>query len=580
MSLKGKFHLNIALRLSLLFFSVFIFAIGLIYLYLVPQLQNQLTSQKLEDLRNYANLYSSSFLTAYNQGASDAYLGVLTQQYSERADARIMLLDASGTLVTDSLKGQAFDIADYPVVNQAINTRQVTDAVNTINDRQVGMAAVPLFRGNSIVRVVVVTSSLDDVETAVALVQRQLSIAAAGALALALAVIYLVSRFLAKRVRRIESGAKQIAEGDFAAKVPVVSQDELGQLAMTFNEMGMKLGRAFEQLDVEKRRAKLLLDDLDEGVIGVDGSGNIIFANPAAEALLEREIKPPQPLADRVPDEILSLWASMSKENRFREDTFMVTEEKALQIHTSMLSDQNELSSLMVLRDVSQEVKLDRSRRDFIANASHELRTPIFSLSGFLELLQDEEIDEHTKEEFIATMKEQVDRLSGLARNLLDLSQMDSGAVAIQPAPVPLKEVVEEVAGEFADPLAGASRILTDAVPDNLVARGDRNRSVQLMRILLDNALKYSPEDSPVEVAGNGNGSNVSLTVTDNGPGIAEEELPRVFERFYRGKGAGRVRGTGLGLPIARELVKLMDGEINVTSSDRGTAITVTLPKA
>jgi signal transduction histidine kinase len=578
-STSDKIHIGIAFKLSLVFFSVFLLAVGIIYAYVVPQLQSRLTDQKLGNMKSYATLYSESFLTAYSQGASPVYLDLLTQQYAERADARILLMDVSGNLISDSLKGQAFNADDYPVAQRAVEMRSPEVDVHTIEDRNYGMAAVPLGSGNTVVQVVVVSSAMDDVESAVQLVQRQLTIAAAVALLIALAVIYTVSHFFTRRIKRIDAGARRIARGDFDTKVPVAAKDELGELAASFNEMGARLGSAFRQIDMEQQRARLLLDDLSEGVVGMDAEGNIIVANPAAKALLGVELEPPAPLKGNVPEEIYSLWRSMSQDCPAREDTFVLPGERALMVHVSSLRDQAELATLMVLRDVSQEVKLEQARRDFIANASHEFKTPIFSLSGFLEILEDEEVDENTRAEFMATMREQVDRLAALARNLLDLSQMDSGVVSVETAPFRLREVVESVAREFeAIPGAGRARIETEGLPPELVARGDRERTAQLLRILMDNAIKYSPAGSTVSVDGVRDGGSVSFTVTDQGPGIPRRELPRVFERFYRGKSAGRVRGTGLGLSIARELARLMDGDIRVSSSGEGTAITVTLP--
>ncbi len=579
MSPREKIRIGIAFKLSLVFFSVFLLAVGIIYLYVVPQLQSKLTDQKLENMRSYATIYADSFLTAYSQGASAVYLDLLTQQYAQRADARILLMDVSGNLISDSLKGQSYDANDYPVARSAIEKRAPDDGVHTIDDRNYAMSAVPLGTGNTVVQVVVVSSAMDDVESAVTLVKRQLTIAAVIALLMVLIVTFMVSHFFTRRIKRIEAGAGMIARGDFEAQVPVAAHDELGELAAAFNEMGGKLGSAFRQIDEEKKRAQLLLDDLDEGVLGIDDDGSIVVANPAASRLLDHEINPPEALSDCVPGEIFSLWQTMGAEHPRREDTFLLPGEKALMVHCAFLGGQKQFSSLLVLRDVSQEVKLERSRRDFIANASHELKTPIFSLSGFLELLQDEDVDDATKDEFIATMREQVDRLAALARNLLDLSIMDSGVLDIQSAPVPLKEVVEAVAGEFKMlPTAPEVRIVTDRLPDDLVARGDRQRTAQLVRILLDNAIKYSPDGEPVEVAGSRNGGSIKLTVSDHGPGIPPDELPRVFERFYRGRGAGRVRGTGLGLSIARELALLMQGDIRIDSSGEGTAITITLP--
>lgn len=580
MSPSSKIRSSIAIRLSLVFSLVFVAMLVLIYLSVVPQLENNLTEQKQTELGNYATFFSESFLAAQNQGASPVYLDLLTQQYAERADARILFMDGAGNLLADSLKGQAFKPADYTIAKRAIAARApLTEVVNLSDGRKYAMAAVPVGSGNRVVGVIVVSQSMSAVESAVSLVKRLMAVAAVLALLLALVATYLVSNFIARRVRRIEAGAMQIAKGDFATRVPVTSQDELGQLANAFNDMGDKLGAAFKQIDVEKRRAKLLLDDLSEGVIGIDTSGNVIVANPAAEKLLGLQIEPPVQLKECVPAEIFDLWSSMSADRPQREDTFMLSGEQALQVRTSFLSDQAELSSLLVLRDVSQEVKLERSRRDFIANASHELKTPLFSLSGFLEILQDEEVDEKTKKEFVATMREQVDRLAGLARDLLDLSRMDSGAVSVHAHRVKLKEVIDSVVREFAAPsVSSKSRINTGEIPDDLVACCDRDRTAQLVRILLDNALKYSPPKTTVKIFGSRNGETVSFTVADSGPGIPQEELPRIFERFYRGRGAGRVRGTGLGLSIAQELARLMNGSITVESTKGGAAFTVTLP--
>ena len=565
--------------MSLIFFSLFILAIGIIFLVVVPQLETRLTDQKRRDLENYAVVYSENFASYISQGASPVYLDLLAQQYAEQADADIVLTNVSGKLMADSLKGEEVDLSDYRVANVAlVDNRPATDVIS-IDGRDYAVAASPLVTGNMLTGVIIVSSSTEDVEATVSMVQELMLRSAAGALILALITIYAVSLFLARRIRKIESGARRIARGDFDTRIGEVSRDEFGQLALAFDEMGDRLGEAFERIDVEKRRAQLLLDDLGEGVLGIDDRGDIIVANPASEELLGRKIVPPVPLAEVVPEEVQELWQSMDMAHSVRHDTFFLPDEKALQARSSFLSDQGELSSLIVLRDVSQEMKLEQSRRDFIANASHELKTPLFSISGFLELLQDEEVDEETKQEFVVTMREQVDRLARLARNLLDLSQLDSGSMNVVSTRVSLREVVETVAGEFASPFVkvGAS-IDTSGLPGELVAICDRERTAQLVRILLDNALKYSPGDGSVEVTGSSNGGTVSFSVTDYGPGIPLEELPRIFERFYRGKSAGRTRGTGLGLSIASELVRLMDGTIDVESDSGGTTFKVTLP--
>jgi signal transduction histidine kinase len=220
--------------------------------------------------------------------------------------------------------------------------------------------------------------------------------------------------------------------------------------------------------------------------------------------------------------------------------------------------------------------QVDVARKEFIATASHELRTPIFSLGGFVELLQDEDLDEETRREFLETMGEQVERLQKLSVDLLDLSRLDAGSVELHTEPVDLAELTRSVAGEFHPRLAEHGTELVLDVPDEgPSASCDRERVAQIMRILLDNALRHTPEGTDVTVSATRYNGAAELTVADTGPGLPAGARAKVFERFFTGDAA---RGAGLGLAIARELAERMDGRL-VLSTERGsTAFTLELP--
>jgi signal transduction histidine kinase len=222
--------------------------------------------------------------------------------------------------------------------------------------------------------------------------------------------------------------------------------------------------------------------------------------------------------------------------------------------------------------------RVDRARREFIANASHELRTPIFSLGGFVELLQDEQLDQATRDEFLTTMGEQVQRLQKLAVDLLDLSRLDAGSLDLNAERVDLRELAGAVAAEFGPVVAGRRTELEVRLPNESVrALCDRERVMQIMRILLDNALRHTPEGTPVTViAGQENGT-AELTVADKGPGVASASHTQVFERFYT---ADAARGSGLGLAIAKELAERMDGRITLNSRPGRTVFKLALPIA
>ena len=222
--------------------------------------------------------------------------------------------------------------------------------------------------------------------------------------------------------------------------------------------------------------------------------------------------------------------------------------------------------------------ELDSARKQFIANASHELRTPIFSLGGFIELLEEEDPSPEEQAEFVRTMRQQIDRLTKLTADLLDLSQLDAGAVAIKSSNVDLGTVAREVVREFgprADRHGSRLELRTPTVP--VIASGDPDRVRQVIRILLDNALTHTPEGTKVTVTTYSANRRAELTVSDDGPGIPRTVQSRIFERFFTADSAG---GSGLGLAIARELAQRMQGRVAIASSKRFTAFTLDLPRA
>jgi two-component system, OmpR family, sensor kinase len=221
--------------------------------------------------------------------------------------------------------------------------------------------------------------------------------------------------------------------------------------------------------------------------------------------------------------------------------------------------------------------ELDSARKQFIANASHELRTPIFSLGGFVELLEEEEdLSPEERAEFVRTMRQQIERLTKLTTDLLDLSQLDAGAVVMDPSTVDLTALAREVTKEFgarAELRGSRLQLRTPAQP--AIALGDSDRVRQIIRILLDNALTHTPEGTTVTVTTYSAKGRAELTVSDEGPGIPQRVQKRIFERFYTADSAG---GSGLGLAIATELAQRMQGEITISSSRRFTAFTLDLP--
>jgi signal transduction histidine kinase len=220
---------------------------------------------------------------------------------------------------------------------------------------------------------------------------------------------------------------------------------------------------------------------------------------------------------------------------------------------------------------------LDRARNEFIANASHELRTPLFSLGGFLELLADTDVDEAVRRDFLAEMRGQVERLTRLATDLLDLSRLDAGQLVVERVPLDLAASARTVSDEFRALAESGAHVLRLDADSPVFALGDELRVQQILRILVENALRHTPAGSAVEVRVEPSVGRATVSVRDDGPGVSAEEQKHLFERFYRAEG-GKASGSGLGLAIASELAIRMGGEIRLQSEPGETVFTLVLP--
>jgi len=259
---------------------------------------------------------------------------------------------------------------------------------------------------------------------------------------------------------------------------------------------------------------------------------------------------------------------------------YLISRSLARRVNRIEEAARDELGELTRTFNEMQEqlARVDRVRREFIANASHELRTPIFSLGGFAELLEDEELDDGTRRQFVRAMRGQIERLQKLAVDLLDLSKLDAGSIEINPEETDLGELARDVAHEFSPAAIRRGGGLDVRLPEGHVeAWCDPQRVTQIMRILVDNALRHTPEGTPVTVTANRDNGHAEFAVADAGPGVDGESADQLFERFYT---ADAARGSGLGLAIARELAERMNGEIRLASRPGNTVFTLALPSA
>ncbi len=577
--------------LTVLILALVTLAMAVAWVYVVPPLLGRLDRQKLLDQRGNARIISDTakpWITLSPTGGTLVTNSFLLEtqvgDLSPRLNARVVVLTRDLEPSVDTGGSDTFLINNYPVAKETLTSGEISQAVVTTSTGRYATTAVPVYKdgdsSGTVAAVVLTIASLSDVDKAVAAVQKQLFLALVLALGLSLVLGYMVSYLIARRLKRIERSAEAIATGDLTAKVPDTFEDEIGQLAEAFNIMAERLRNAFAQVENERDRVEVLLNDLSEGVIGLSGVGTIMIANPAAGDLLGEATLLGADLDEAFPAEVAEAWRE-SRKHGMVEAAVFVHGERTLEATTYPVGSGADFTSIVVLRDVTARARLDRARRDLIANASHEFKTPLFSLAGSLELIDEGDLSPEEQRDFLQIMRQQIDRLSNLAVSMLDLSRVEAGSFELHLEHVDLATVAGSVLDEFqAQAQAkGVALVLEGGRGDT--AWCDEQRLAQILRALIDNAVKFSPPGSTVKVTAEADVTTATLVVSDNGPGIGEEELPHVFERFHRGKQErATTSGAGLGLSIARELTELLGGQISATSRDGdGASFIVTLPR-
>jgi len=361
---------------------------------------------------------------------------------------------------------------------------------------------------------------------------------------------------------------------------------DVDTLAAELNAMGPRLRDRLDELTEDRDRAGQVLDALDDGILLLDGAGRLLVANPTARDWfgLPDDLRPGLPLrrvvsVTRVAD--LAEEATTKRAPVTGIVTVVLPEHRTLTMRAFPLADRGPTGRTVVtLSDITQRRRLEVLRRDFVANASHELKTPVAALRALAETLESAlPEDPETAHGFVVRIGREAERLDALVRDLLDLSRVERGALAAEP--VDLVGLVKEVAESHADRAEERRiRLRTELTPGSSV-RGDRAQLGLLLSNLVDNALRYTGARGMVRIRLDSIDDKVILQVADTGKGIPASELPRIFERFYRvdKARARRTGGTGLGLAIVRHVAESHGGTVTVESKvGKGSSFTVTLP--
>ena len=486
----------------------------------------------------------------------------LAKRLSLVVDARVTVVDEFGIVEGDSLIDEdklGIDPEGRSAAVEAARKGQTGREIrhSPIAREEMYYLAVPAGKGR-VIRIAVPTAAIESTRREL---RNQLLLISLVGLGGALVLGLLAIRAVAGPLQKMTLQARRLAEGDYEAhELPLGSPDELGVLSRTLSSLASQVRDKIDEIERERDLLSSVIGALVEGVVVIDQRNRLALENPSARDILAQERG--EELADL---ELRQLVAHALEEDRAAEAELTLRGRSLLV--TAIPLDHSGAAAVLVLYDVTRLRRLETVRRDFVANLTHELRTPVTAIRGYAETLESTGVDAATRAEFLRTIHRNALRIGRLVDDLLVLQELDARPHArLAAEPVALDMVVQN-AVRTAQPDAERSQVaLRSEVDPSLRVLGDPDRLEQVVQNLVDNGIKYG--GSEVRIRAERTGAEVSLVVEDDGPGIAEDHLARLFERFYR-VDAGRAReqgGSGLGLAIVKHLSESMGGSVAVDS--------------
>ena len=408
---------------------------------------------------------------------------------------------------------------------------------------------------------------------------------AVGAASVGAAGGYVVLYRSARAVHAVSLAADRVAEGDLEQRVHD-APGPVGELTHAFNTMAVRVQHLVDGIAAEEARLEAVFDASTDAMVAVARDTTVRFLNPAAVQLFGGDMSHAigRPFIETARDYELDAIVRRAIVSPDRGEATVITfgpRRISLRASAVPIPHGGDWAVLLMLTDLTEVQRVDQVRRDFVSNVSHELRTPLSSIRALVETLEEGEVEDKADEqEFLRRIHQQVDRLTSLANELLDLSRIESGAIELRPEPVQLGAVVAEAAALLQTRAEAQGVAIRCPKLEDGSVEADRASILRVVTNLLDNAIKYSPRGGAVSVTIEDEGELAALTVRDEGDGIPEQDLPRVFERFYKGESARSTPGTGLGLAIVKHLVRAHGGTATAASKPgEGAAFTVRLPK-
>jgi two-component system phosphate regulon sensor histidine kinase PhoR len=499
----------------------------------------------------------------------------LARRWAALLEARVTVIALDGTVLAESHQ-------DASQMDNHLNRVEVQQALaegkgssmrfSQTMGYEMMYVAVPVVGDDVPLGVVRVALPLDQVRASVARLRQAVLTAALATAVLAVLLAFFIAQRTALPVRRLTQVAERLAEGDLGARLFPTTRDEVGQLTQAFNRMGEQLRDKVTTLAAEQGRLAAVLEHMADGVIITDETGQVQLINPAAAGLLNTDGD--QALGRTFAQvvhhhQLIELWQRCRELGTEQVEAVELSYRSLfLQAIVTPFRDGSAEGYLVILQDLTPIRRLETVRRDFISNISHELRTPLAGLKALVDTLRDGAMqDPPAARRFLDRMDTEVDALTQIVQELLELSRIESGQVPLRLAPVSVNDVILSPIDRLVPQAERAGlRVSVDVPPGLPPVRADAERVQQVVTNLVHNAIKFTPPGGQVTVLAEQGEEGVVVSVRDSGVGIPADDLPRIFERFYKSDRARSGGGSGLGLAIAKHIIQGHGGRIWVKS--------------
>ncbi len=582
------------LKLIFSYFLIVLISFGFISFFLDRQLEEDSLRDIKASLVNQANLIESQIPAESLEKEDIAYLESLVKALSPKIKCRISVVKANGKVLADSERSQdevsvMENHRNRPEVRTALGDETGVDTrYSSTLKTDMLYVAMPLKDRNEIVGVIRLALPLESVQRALFEIRKTIFIGLLFALGLAFMLGSVVAGKIITPINRMIDVSRKYSEGDFSRRIIHSSKDEIGELADTLNKMAQDIEDKIKEVRTQNQQLAAIFNSMIEGVIVVDRAGRIVSINPAiekifgvskkdAEGRLFLEAIRNNDMAELIND-ILRKGEPSS-----REINLVLPVRGIFQLNATPFFDNQIVNGcLAVIHDITEIRRLETMRSDFVANVSHELKTPLTSIKGFVETLLESALDDkENNRNFLRIIQDHTERLNNLVNDLLALSHLESKEITLERRDFNLRQLADEVVMGFRSQLKEKGMGIKNDLPADLSVKADRERIGQVFTNLIDNAIKFNREKGSIRIYNQDSGGKVKITVEDSGIGIPEKDISRIFERFYRvDKAHSReLGGTGLGLSIVKHIIELHNGSVGVESAEGlGSRFWFTLP--